>query len=252
MGAAIAEGKADGREVHVLHLGDVYYSGWKEEYASRFMPYWPVKAAGDVAGSWALNGNHDMYSGGQGYFGYLLADVRFLGQGGSSHFALETSKWRLLGLDSAYKDADLAGHQAQWVAGKMGDGSGRKTMLLTHHQPFSAFAQPTGALVSTLAAAGVHHVDAWLWGHEHLCCVYAPGFHPVTRFGSCIGHGGVPVLARQGAVPAGVSWYFGESEDRDGDAWQVCGFAVLDLDGEQARLTYWDEHGPTQHTETVV
>ena len=32
--------------------------------------------------SWALNGNHDMYSGGWGYFDHLLADERFSRQRG--------------------------------------------------------------------------------------------------------------------------------------------------------------------------
>lgn len=57
MTKAINDGNADGREVHALHLGDLYYSGWKEEYQTRFMPYWPVKSAQGGVSSWSLNGN---------------------------------------------------------------------------------------------------------------------------------------------------------------------------------------------------
>jgi hypothetical protein len=64
---------------------------------------------------WALNGNHDRYSGGHGYFGYLLHDPRFRGQWRgasadhtlSSYFSLENEDWQLLGLDSAYLNHDL-------------------------------------------------------------------------------------------------------------------------------------------------
>src|SRR5262249_11789806 len=58
-----------GREQHVIHLGDVYYAGWEREYKKRFLPYWPVRSGEqDRVSSWCLNGNHDMYSGGFGYF----------------------------------------------------------------------------------------------------------------------------------------------------------------------------------------
>jgi hypothetical protein len=243
MAEAIEEAKRERRQVHALHLGDVYYSGWKEEYESRFMPYWPVQSTEEGVPSWALNGNHDMYSAGRGYFGYLLEHELFAGQRGSSYFSLANSHWQLLGLDSAYHDAALAGDQAAWVAAKTADTT-RKTMLLTHHQPFSAFVDMKPTLIGALADAGVRHVDAWLWGHEHLCCVYERDLNPVTTFGSCIGHGGVPVLVREGPPTAGVSWYFDEFELHAGeDRWQLFGYAVLDFDGPRIDIRYYTQNG---------
>src|SRR5262249_15625788 len=65
----LEEADAAGREVHVIHLGDVYYSGWAAEYDAHFLPFWPVRPEeGGKYGSWCMNGNHDMYSGGHGYF----------------------------------------------------------------------------------------------------------------------------------------------------------------------------------------
>jgi len=77
----IEAGLDDDRQVHVVHLGDVYYSGFGWEYNKRFLPWWPVlpEEAGTIF-SWSLNGNHDMYSGGHGYFQTLLADPRFANQ----------------------------------------------------------------------------------------------------------------------------------------------------------------------------
>ena len=38
----VEQGLSAQREVQVMHLGDVYYSGWDYEYKKRFLPYWPV------------------------------------------------------------------------------------------------------------------------------------------------------------------------------------------------------------------
>ncbi|HEX9930743.1 MAG TPA: hypothetical protein VGB02_19570, partial [Pyrinomonadaceae bacterium] len=57
------------RDAHLIHLGDVYYSGWADEYDKNVLPYWSVTSGeADKFSSWCLNGNHDMYSGGKGYF----------------------------------------------------------------------------------------------------------------------------------------------------------------------------------------
>ncbi len=246
MAKHVAAAKKEGREVHVLHLGDVYYSGWKEEYRARFLPYWPVRSAEEGVASWAINGNHDMYSGGHGYFGYLLRDPRFAGHNGSSYFCLQSSDWQLLGLDSAYIDEDLAGEQGDWVAKKQ-MASDRKTMLFTHHEPFSAYAdleQPPPMLKRLDKAFEVRPVDAWLWGHEHLSCVYQPQPRPYLRFGSCIGHGGVPVLLERNEKPhPEVAWRAREHKQIFENLWQLFGFAVLDLDGPGIDIAYYDQHG---------
>jgi hypothetical protein len=252
MAKFVTEAKREVREVHALHLGDVYYSGWKEEYRARFLPYWPVGPGGEGVRSWAINGNHDMYSGGHGFFGYLLADPRFAAQNGSSYFCLENEHWLILGLDTAYADKDLAGDQLQWLKGKLA-ASNRKTMLLTHHQAYSAFEQVDHAFIpKVLGAFSGRQIDAWLWGHEHMCCVYDSLPALSLDFSTCIGHGGVPVLLNEDATPDTVSWRFTECEVHDGqDKWQLFGFAVLDLEGPQIRLRYFDQNG-TENGETIT
>ena len=81
MADEVADALAHGREAHVIHLGDVYYSGLPSEVQRHVLACWPVTAGQAQAGvtSWSLNGNHDMYSGGFGYFQTLLADPRFAG-----------------------------------------------------------------------------------------------------------------------------------------------------------------------------
>src|ERR1039458_592619 len=49
----------------VLHLGDTYYSGESDEIRDRLVGNWPQRPAGTI--NRALNGNHEMYSGGKAY-----------------------------------------------------------------------------------------------------------------------------------------------------------------------------------------
>src|SRR5258708_4763741 len=79
MSEEVANALEHGREAHVIHLGDVYYSGLPSEVERHVLAYWPVTPDQAKAGvtSWSLNGNHDMYSGGFAYFQTLLADPPF-------------------------------------------------------------------------------------------------------------------------------------------------------------------------------
>ncbi len=257
--------QARGREQHVIHLGDVYYSGWREEYETRFLRYWPVAREEREVLCWSLNGNHDMYSGGHGYFGYLLQDPRFRGHWREGHpdetpsswFSIENEHWQILGLDSAYHDHNLEDPQQQWLAGKLSPT--RRTLLLTHHQPFSAYEQVTQAMTEKVAAAlDGRPLDAWFWGHEHRCTIYPPGEPgeqrplPGLAFGSCVGNGGVPQILPDPPLPEGTKgvegyaplrWAYNGDEPADGNKWLRFGFAVLDFDGPRVDVEYVDEHG---------
>jgi len=69
---------------YLIHLGDVYYAGTKkEERGPFFLAHWPTTPEGR---SFTLNSNHEMYSGGHGYFNVALADTRFKAQCGTSYF----------------------------------------------------------------------------------------------------------------------------------------------------------------------
>ena len=237
------------RDQHVVHLGDVYYSGWPEEYDDHFFPNWPVAPGKErTCGSWSLNSNHDMFSQGSGYFGHLLKDARFARQGGSSHFSLENDDWQILGLDSAFLDGTLAGSQFDWVERRARELPGRKLALMTHHQPFSAFEDQYLELWRLTAR---NAVTAWFWGHEHRFAIYEP--RPELPYGRLVGHGGVPVWRQpeDEALPAGVR-YVGTRGFRSGlEQFALFGFAVLDLDGPRMRARYIDEHGDVEYEEVI-
>jgi hypothetical protein len=115
--------KAGDRDCHVIHLGDVYYAGRTFEYDARMGAVWPVDEADPVKiGSWCLNGNHDMFSGGKPLFDFLASDRRFQRQNGCTYFALENKEWLIFGLDTAYESegmkgdaGGLAAPQAEWM-----------------------------------------------------------------------------------------------------------------------------------------
>jgi hypothetical protein len=237
-----------GMEVHVIHLGDVYYSGFAAEYDDHFLPFWPVlQHEAATFGSWSLNGNHDMYSGGHGYFDHLLADPRFARQGQSSYFSLENDFWQILALDTAYKDFDLEGNQADWVLLSRNQKPGKQGILLSHHQPFSSYETAPDTILKKLSPVlerGL--ILGWFWGHEHRCAFYEQQNH--VQHGRCIGHGGVPVLAPPGPLPKGVQYEFGDWVVGTDPHFARFGFAVMDCDNELMRLTYVIEDGiPHNH-----
>jgi hypothetical protein len=244
--------KADeGRiEQHVVHLGDVYYVGWPNEYKTRFLRYWPVHEGEEaLAASWCLNGNHDMYSGGRGYFA-LLDDPRFAHQQKSSFFSLASTHWLLLGLDSSYEEFVLHGPQSEWAVEQLCS-SDRANIVMTHHQPFSGYEKVDPRLLRQLKPAiDQGKVRAWFWGHEHRCSLYAPrdGVH----YGRCVGHGGVPVYVDSVNLPDTVIYTFRESFKHFVETWARLGFAVLDFDGPVIEVRYVDETGRTAHQETLI
>ena len=244
-----------GTDLHVIHLGDTYYSGWKREFDRRFLPNWPVWPGEEgKARSWTLNGNHDMYSGGHGLYELLDEDKRFAGHAGRTFFHLRNDHWDLLGLDTAYEDHRLAGGQPDWVRGVI-EGSQRKSLLMSHHQPFSARNDNGGELRRDLAPVleGGRGVHTWFWGHEHRHVHYAA--HAGIANGRLLGHGGVPVHSfRFPSSPYKPPETF-ELRTLLPDTiepWCRFGFAVLDFKGPSIDVRYVDELGDTYQPETIT
>ena len=177
----------------LMHLGDVYYSGTKDEVRDRFLAFWPTEAA---KVNRALNSNHEMYSGGFGYFELTLPTFKQ----DSSYFAMRNAHWLLIGLDTAYVDHDMDNEQVAWlnlVLDKLREN--RKVVFFSHQQPYSVLADQGPKLQRAL----MHRLEekkitAWYWGHEHECIIYDR--HPKWELlGRCLGNGGVPE-PRKGVV----------------------------------------------------
>lgn len=249
-------------ERHVIHLGDIYFAGWPRECRDRFLAHWPVKQGGEPGiSSWCLNGNHDMYSGGDGYFDVVLGDVRFAQQKQCSYFALRNDDWQFIGLDTAYDDWHLPARQVEWAADRFKERPKARGVLLSHHQPYSSFesqdkAKALAAQAAPLLKGGL--TSAWFWGHEHRCAIYKPltfdfadGSTGALPFGACFGHGGVPTSPKRASPPETLHTL--TATETNGflltkENFARMGFVVLDIDGASGRLRCVDERGNVHFT----
>lgn len=213
----------------VIHLGDIYYSGTPEECDRNFAAILNRTFDRSRVPIYNLAGNHDMYCGGVGYYGLLTTlNPAPLTAQPASFFCLRSAdnRWQFIAMDTGRTDRDpfdvtdvlveIDPQEEAWLAARIAEFSG-KTILLSHHQFFSAFAQigpaqPNGSLTAynpnldatynrfvTAAKAGGGAIAAWFWGHEHTMTLYQR--YRTLEKGRCIGHGAVPVLAQDEDLP---------------------------------------------------
>ena len=257
------------RDCHVIHLGDTYFSGFWFEQISNVLWFWPVRD-GASATSWALPGNHDYYSGAQGFFDSLLSDNRFANQSGdagpTSIFELSNSDWRVVGLDTSWNDHDLPPEEEQWLDEtlKAAEERKQKVILLSHHQPWSAFgdgpnpplwkrAKALWAFITRRRGQNLwkkvqphlaeRPVEAWFWGHEHRLALYWPT--PEIARPRLVGNGGVPTALTDSSYitdPDRVALDYEVPLSKD-SSWCRFAYAIVDLDPGGMTETYFDEFG---------
>lgn len=248
----------------LLHLGDVYYAGTQAEQQVNFLDI-----CRDVLGSsiplYSLCGNHDVYSGGEGY-AWL---VRQIGQQ-ASYFCLRNSGWQFLAMDTGHNDnnpftistnmtslvKEGQWSEAAWHLDKIDHAEGRKTVLLSHHPLFSSFSA-VGTIEGKPYAYNPNlYVDFqsvlsqivwWFWGHEHTLAIYEPymGLHR----GRCLGASAVPVFVDQQGYQAAAGmetwqglpmpgWNQAAVLGNNGSDYDHA-FALLTLDGASATVDYY-------------
>lgn len=272
-----------GIQDYSIHLGDTYYVGNEKEIAENFNTdeggTWPY----GTLGSFAMVGNHEMYSNGQSYFTQLLPymgtyvenqDLPVQVQQ-ASFFCLENDHWRIIGLDTGYdsltgflglspnKKLDLTPEQKDWLQNtvKLNEDK-RGIIILSHHQCFSAFEDefPNPAkFISSLMSPGRDIL--WLWGHEHWFSVYGPNKldNGSNIFARCIGNGGMPVelFNPDGGIKKPRNNVPASHENRnlvlyDQRKRQVVkgnialghnGYVILTLQANQLTIGYFDDNG---------
>jgi predicted phosphodiesterase len=226
---------------HVIHLGDVYYAGTPKEVNERFLKYWPTP--GGPGRSFALNSNHEMYSGGFGYFDTILPKF----QQPASYFSLANQNWRFIGLDTGYVDHDLTPPQVEWLGAQL-QVNNQKTILLSHHQLFSAYENTDAShLLSRVKPfLDAKQIYGWIWGHEHLCVAYQEhmGIKAV-----CLGNGCFPYNppGTQPQVP--VEWINDRAQPNDPDYRGIHTFALLRVSPAKVEIQYIDQDGFVGHTQ---
>jgi len=237
-----------------IHLGDVYYAGTSGEEASKLMNYWP---RGSI-GSFTLNSNHEMYSGGGPYFNEAVGGPVFNKlQSPFSFFALENSNWIVVGLDSAYNAGELdlfmngsLGNNAQLPFLRDQAQKKKKMIVLTHHNGFDLGGyQPSAPLKLFTEVMGAFKDVAppayWYWGHKHAGAVYKPLKDVNDMRCRCVGHGALPWgLSSELQTSTQVEWFEQKNAGDPDDKLRVFnGFVLLELDGDNLIETFYDEKG---------
>lgn len=258
----------------VIHLGDVYYSGTKQEMDEHFLSI-VREHLPEHTRVFNLAGNHDLYAGGEGY--YWLIDE--LGQP-ASYFCLRNEHWQLISIgvppevgspmSSQYHVPEIDEDEIVWHHHKIDTADGRKTIMLSHYQLFTASGniarspdnRPLAMNPVFYEAFGsrLKDIDAWLWGHEHNLAAFEP--YAGLERGRCIGSGAIPVellwkpyeTLPNLALPDGFDSPPVMSPDvrleHDGDHYHHA-FSVLDIDGADGHMTYFQVAGVDGDAEPI-
>ena len=202
----------------LIHLGDIYYAGMADEVRSNFLNL--INAAAPNIPVFNLSGNHDMYSGGAPFY-WLLGQLNATPalqqyQQEASYFCLRSANWQILAMDTGLHDNDpvtvdtnvtfLDPKEADWHVDKLKNAGGRKTILLSHHQLFTAFGGGVGQGPSGKPLAYnpqlykvfgpyLKNIALWLWGHEHNFEYFCP--YLGLNKGRCVGASAIPCLKGQ-------------------------------------------------------
>jgi predicted phosphodiesterase len=232
----------------VIHLGDIYYAGTEFEMQNYFLNIWKSTFDLSKIRTFTLAGNHDMYSGGAPYY-ELIQD---LGQP-ASYFCLRNDDWQFVALDTGLHDDDalaakptfLEDTEVAWLNDKIATAGQRRTVLMSHHQLFTAIedigAQSVNVRLQAQVGPILPKVDVWFWGHEHNQVIYKPWEGVLAR---CLGHGAYPVGLDE--IPAKPKFDVPMENVflTKGEAFHSHGYAMMELDGPAARVSYYQDSDP--------
>jgi hypothetical protein len=256
-----------------IHLGDVYYIGdtaaIDENCLGQSNPansqFTPVKWRPGSQGSFAMNGNHEMYATGEPYFANFLPTLGLVQDGKAigqrvSYFCLRDDHWLVIGLDTGYNSrglpflsmlgsflpflrpsCKLPDPVLDWLRNvvKVQEDRTRGLILLTHHQYYSAFEEDYTKPAEQLADL-IGRPVLWFWGHEHLMAGYPlQGPKKLQAHGRCIGHGGMPVERHDAPDRNKVAFFDNRVYSKeDNFGWN--GYVTLDFEGANLTARYYD------------
>jgi len=259
-----------------IHIGDVYYVGDPQAVnenclgiknpANNYDPVtWPIGSKG----SFALNGNHEMYANGVGYFDVLLPELGLRNGNGTtsgqqtSFFCLQNQYWRIIAIDTGYNsigvpilshiplindipgiggNCKLRNEMIAWITDIVKPAQDQRGLVvISHHQNYSAFQNQYKKPSQQLWDAGIRRPVLWFWGHEHRLAGYdLYGTSDLKSFGRCIGHGGMPVdRGSPTHAPAPVFYDNRLASNKYG----VNGFVNLTFNGPNLLTEYEDLDG---------
>jgi|HubBroStandDraft_1064217.scaffolds.fasta_scaffold00029_63 hypothetical protein len=266
-----------------IHIGDVYYVGDPLSVNENCLGirnsdnnYDPVTWPLGTRGSFALNGNHEMYANGGGYFDVLLPELglcdagNMLGQQ-TSFFCLQNSYWRIIAIDTGYYgnglpilgqiplinkiphvggNCKLHPYLMDWLSNvvHLQQPDNRGVIIMSHHQYYSGFEDRFPKPAQQLWDAGIKRQVLWFWGHEHRLAGYdLYGSDQLQAFGRCVGHGGMPLAPEAPKQTPTPKFYDGR---KGSEGFGVNGHVNLSFSGPNLTATYVDLTGTPILSET--
>lgn len=244
----IAKHIAARRPPTAVHLGDVYYAGKQSEFNLRFIN--DLQPLLEHTELFTLAGNHEMYSAGIPFVGYMDArrGANQRQQGG--YFSLHNNVMQIIGIDTQYygggryRNADLHA----WLRERLAAGrqANLTNIVVSSDNPYTYGNRKTTDLFDDVRglAGGI---DLWFWGNTHYCALFTPGTN-IPFIGSCIGHGGYPYDVKRAGrpTPEGVRVPFLETRSRF-HKWPALkpdrgnnGFCMLRASAAEVELRYVD------------
>ena len=140
--------------------------------------------------------------------------------------------------------------EVTWLTDKVNNAGVRKTVLLSHHQLFTAFDSIDGQEVNMRLASQIGpllpKLTHWIWGHEHNFVLY-DSYMNLAR-SCCLGHGAFPVgIDEVVKVPKHPDVPVIKGDDgnpiRADTTGGLCnhGYAIIDLDGASGKVSYYQD-----------
>ncbi len=197
----------------VIHLGDIYYAGTIEEctkLTKMMKEVWSEEGKLGKVPFYSIPGNHDYYSYGYGFYPFVKNINSELGFTDKSYWqtasylclrTIDDESWQFLGMDTGISDYNpvnlynlvapkLRDSEVVWHKYQLDKFQGKgKTILLSHHQLFSANAELTRKIPASVGSDDpIEHyindnllkefspyfddVPVWFWGHEHNLVIF--------------------------------------------------------------------------------
>jgi hypothetical protein len=173
----------------------------------------------------------------------------------ASYFCLRNKNWQFVAIDTGLHDRTLGGSdptyleetEVAWLKRRLDTSDSRKTVLLSHHQLFSAFEDITpGKAVNDRLNGQIGsllpQVAVWLCGHEHDCVIYKKQMGILMR---CIGHGAFPVAIPGDEGPPRTPKHpeilVEDVNLGDNGGFYNHGYAIMDLDDANGTISYYQE-----------
>lgn len=260
----------------IIHLGDIYYSGTKEECHNHFLAVFEAafQKHGKPIPVFTIPGNHDYYCFGYDYYAMVetLNPAFPNATQKTSYFCLRTEDggWQFLGMDTGFEDANpvdavdpfysspsIQDSEKEWHIDKLEHFAGA-TILLSHHQLFSAADRLNGVcsdyysypflnkrLFDIFHPYFGNKIACWYWGHEHNQIIFNDFLYGLPK-GRLLGASAYEEATNEDPYKTNPCAPFNESVKlKYSDGYYDHGYAILDFAGrsqptDPVAATYYD------------